>query len=478
MSENVDTNSSPSQSDPGRSAQEYLSRAAMACSQGDAVLGMHLYLTAFEEATRGARETNDAAAVEGLKKAWSLACKLKERSLAEYIFEKLEPYLSADEVEASAEQLQRLALDKLEEFGLSRSDLKEMTEAISQDFLNIGGANGVMMRLSKPASTRTTTVSPENAPELAMAFDQLDYSNAVGYSEAIKAMRHMGIGMEKDPAYVELVNMLNSRHGLHRPPAPDTLLFRASAREDAERFMTATMGELGLPALRMRMEEGSAGMPMLCVMAQNDNQPKLNAQHNAFEGPAVLVIEDIDRWGAPFPEEEESLAGYVLSRLSRGARDAISLIESAVENPDVYVLASCMTGTDIDLFFCDLLEPFTIIDIEYPTPGERAEIWMDIAHKHPSLRAIDRASLVRLSDGMPRYDMYAAAREAVEDAYRMSLELRRYVPVTPDMLFEKLASYLPLDTDEYSALEEAVLSSFRRELDCGTIDDLLKGAGE
>lgn len=480
MPESANANASTSQGDPERSAQEYLSRAAAACSQGDAVLGMHLYLTAFEEAARAAGDKNgasDPAVVEGLKEAWSLACELKERSLAEYIFEKLEPYLSSEEAEENAERLQRLELDKLEEFGLSSDDLREMTEAVAQEFRGQGGVNGVMMKFSKPAGSHTSTVSPENAPELAMAFESLDFATAVGFSNAIKTMRQMGVGMEKDPAYVELINMLNLRHGLSRPPAPETLLFRAPVREDAERLMTITMGELGLPALRMRMEEGIAGVPMLCVMAQNDNQPQLNAQHNAFDGPAVLVIEDIDRWGAPQQEEEDSLAGYMLARLSRGARDAISLIESAVESPEVHVLASCTAGTEIDPFFCDLLEPFTIVDIDYPTPSERLEIWMDIAHRYPSLRSVDRSTLVRLSEGLPRYDIYAAAREAVEEAYRISLEERRYVPVSPEMLFEKLAAFLPLDSKEYLALEKAVLANFRRELD-DELDDLLKGAGE
>lgn len=482
MSENTDTNSSPSQSDSSCSVQEYLRRAASACSQGNAVLGMHLYLTAFEQASRSERGTEtDADAVEGLKRAWSLACELKERSLAEYIFEKLEPFLSSDEVEASAEQLQRLALDKLEEFGLSRSDLKEMTDAISQEFSGVGG---VMMKFAKPSGSQrqradvtTTTLPAESAPNLALAFERVDYSQTVGYSEVIKTMRHLGIGAEKDPEYLEFVKLLNSRHGLSRPPAADTLLFRCPAREDANRFMTATMGELGLPGLRMCMEENVAGMPMLCVMSSSDNQPKLNSANTAFEGKGVLLIEDIDLWGAPFADAEDSLTGFMLAQLSRGARDAISLIRSAVENPDVHVLVSCATGGEIDPFFCDLLEPFTIVDIEYPTPAERLEIWMDIAHAHPSIRSIDRAALVRYSDGLPRFDIYMAAREAVEEAYRASLMTRSYVPVTADNLFEKLAAYQPLESKEYRALEEAVIRDFSRGLD-DDLNDFLRGAGE
>ena len=113
---------------------DYLCRAKDACERGDAVLGMHLYLTAFEKAVGAAGEPSPEA-IDALKKAWNLACDLKERSLAEYIFGKLDPYLSAGEsVECSA-RLQKLAIDKLEEFGLSKDELQDMAEMISKDLL-------------------------------------------------------------------------------------------------------------------------------------------------------------------------------------------------------------------------------------------------------------------------------------------------------------------------------------------------------
>ena len=83
---------------------DYLLRAKDACAQGDAVLGMHLYLTAFEKAA-GAAGDPSPEAVDALKKAWDLACDLKERSLAEYIFGKLDPFLSAGESSKCSERL-------------------------------------------------------------------------------------------------------------------------------------------------------------------------------------------------------------------------------------------------------------------------------------------------------------------------------------------------------------------------------------
>ena len=259
-------------------------------------------------------------------------------------------------------------------------------------------------------------------------------------------------------------------------PACDALLMRSPAREDANRFMTATVGELDLPVLRMRMEENMQGMPVLCVMAQADRQPKLNKAHNDFEEPGVLVIEDIDLWSAPVFDAPEDLGGLIMSTLSRGAREAVNLIRNSADNPDVFVLCTAAAGNDIDPFFFDLLGPLSAIEIDNPNDKERADIWMDIAREHPSIRGVDRDVLVKYSKGMPRYDMYMAAREAIEEAYKDSLMQRRYIPVTTDNLFDKLAAYQPLESAEYKALEQAVIDDFRRELD--QLDDLLKGEGQ
>lgn len=543
MFENADTNSSPSQNDEynNSSSADYLRRAAQACTAGDAVLGMHLYLAAFERGAHGSYAPDDEA-VDGLRQAWTLACRLKERSLAEYIFEKLEPFLAPDEIAACADQLQRLALDKLEEFGLTREDLEDMTDMISQDFLGMDvphlmkvehvtvpskleedGAESHTSRNAAPAladgsknppsaddlpsqeksktSKNDSGAAPAtNAPAghlaarthagqgagggtddadahaVVSSLERITYGDIVGYRDTVALMRDFGVGMQDDDQFQDLVSLLNARHGLDNMPAADAILFRSPAREDANRFMIATLGELGLPAIRMRMDENLQGMPVLCVMAQADSQPQLNTARNAFEGPGVLLLEDIDMWASPLSEPLDDLTGFVFASLSRAAREVISLIRSAIENPDVFVLASSSNEGEIDPFFYDLLEPLSVVDIDYPTSAERADIWMEIAREHPSLRSIGRTDLVRYSEGMPRYDLYMAAREAVEDAYKAGLVARRYVSVTKDNLFEKLAAYQPLDSAEYRALEEAIVGDFRRELE--HLDDLLKGTEE
>ncbi len=530
-------NNTPSQNgDLGSSVDEYLQRAAQAASQGNQTLALHLYLAAFERGQAASGEAPSEAAIGGLKRAWRLACSLKERSIAEYVFERMEPYLSSDEVAACAEQLQELALSKLEEFGLSRDELEDMTDMISQDIMGgdahvlrvehltapgssaskgeQGGENAENNAATADATDATAAPADKTAGKplasvaagnaageeksakktaasagtgsLAMpvaaqkqmlsTMEHLTYKELVGFDDAVHDMCMFGIGMQKDAEFQELVQQLNVRHGLDRMPACDALLLRAPAREDANRFMMATVGELDLPVLRMRMEENMQGMPVLCVMAQADNQPKLNNAHNAFEGPGVLVIEDIDLWSAPVFDAPEDIGGFIMSTLSRGAREAVNLIRSSAENPDVFVLCTAAAGNDIDPFFFDLLGPLSAVEIENPTEHERADIWMEIAREHPSMRGLNREELVKYSQGMPRYDIYMAAREAIEEAYKYSLLQRRYIPVTTDNLYDKLAAYQPLDSQEYKALEQAVVDDFRRELD--HLDDLLKGDGE
>lgn len=559
MHEDRDAGSSPSQNNEfDNSAAAYVRRAARACSSGDDELGLHLYLAAYEQGSR-ASGAPDPDAAHALRKAWVLAVRLKERSLAEYIFEKLEPLLDGDELSVCAEQLQRMALDKLEEFGLSREDLQEMTDIISQDFLGIDPVRlmkvehvtlpAKKLRAAAPAAAAEARAAegeaasadaaaaadpadvPEgsvDAPEAvaaeaqpqddgapaagARAFDgltpedkkalaqgaallagpaaggvedadahasvstleHLTYQDIPGFDRAVATMRDFGVGMQDDPQFKDLVSMLNARYGLDRMPVADSFLFRAPAREDAHRFMTATLGEIGLPAIRMRMEENLQGLPVLCVMAQADNHPKLSALRNSFEGPGVLLLEDLDLWISPEADPADDMGGFMMPSLSRGAREAIALIRSAVESPDVYVLASASDAAPIDGFFCDLLEPMTVVDIDYPDERERADIWLAIARDHPSLRSIDRARLVRLSAGMPRFDIHMAVREAIEEAYKASLVQRRYVPVSAENLYEKLAAYQPLDSEEYRALENAVVDDFRRGLD-DALEDLLKG---
>lgn len=517
-----------------RSASEYLKWANDANDAGNSTLSMHLYLAAFERLM----VEDGSASPEGLnalRKAWDLALQNKERALAEYIFEKMEGYLSADEIAQCAEDLQGLALDKLEEFGLSRSDLEQVSAALSQEFLgehpsffsldsSTLGLSSLTLSPQQTAPSDTEVNNPSNddlnhddsssedksditqlssfkkddsakhtselkprdlsgaAAMFAQAASSLEeptqdaevpagYDDLIGYDGVIRVMREIGIGIGDDPDFQNLVKLLNRRHGLNQAPAPDTILFRAPAREDANYFLMATLGELKLPAVRMHMEETIQGLPVLCVTAQADSPKRLSTLRENFQNGGVLILEDIDLWSSPLTETTEDMNGFFMMQMSRGAREAMNLIRGAVENPRVYVLASCSEESDINGFFLDLLEPVTVVPIDHPTDAEREDIWMDLMHRHPSLRAVALKDLVRFSASMPRFDIYMAAREAMEEAYKIGLMMRRYEPVTRENLLEKLAAYHPLDSALYRQLEDAIIAGFSQELE--SLDDLL-----
>lgn len=496
---------------------DFLKLAKDASDSGDAILSMHLYLAAFRKSAMASPEPNEDA-INGLKRAWSLACGSKERSMAEYIFELMEPFLSKDEVSACAEQLQSLAFDKLAEIGLSRGDLEEMAEAISEEIASdyegtpdglIGSMFTVMppspLRMATPvassdsassgrqarsgmdsdagkgaeAAKESSNVDPvDGALRDSFAFDPegFNYSNLAGYSKTVTAMRDLGVGVSSDPAQVELVNLLNTRHGLTAAPAPDSMLFRSDAREDANRFAMATVGEMGVPAVHMRMEESFQASPILCISTYNVEISSPSALKRAFASGGVLMLENIDLWESPVADPGDDGNPLLVMQMTRGAREAIGLIRSAVDNPDVTVLATASATGPIDEFFLELLEPLTFVDISLPDEQDRLDIWMDISRRHPSMRQIDKAALVKYSANMARFDIYMAAREAVEEAYKLGLACKRYMPIGNENIFDKLACYQPLESEEYSKLEDEVIAKFRRDIeDAG---DLLLGGDE
>ncbi len=454
--------------------ENYLARATAACEAGDARLGLHLYLAAFEQAAE-ASEVPSEDAIMGLKQAWRVACSTKERALAEYIFERLEPFLTNDEAEACATQLQGLAFDRLAEFGFSRDDLEQVSEALAEDVAGMMMVPGLgMAAAAVPAPAAEAGEGGPAAPAADGSVQPVDiftYDSIAGYGEAVAHMRSLGVGLAGNPEFDQFVSLLNARHGLDAAPASDCLMFCSDAREDASRFMMATVGELGLPAVRMRMEETFQGVPMLCVSAQASDPESLAALRRGFERGGVLVLEDVDLWGSPLADQADDMMGFLMAAMSRGAREAVGLIRQAVENPEVYVLASASSLEAVDPFFYDLLFPISCIDINLPTAVERDDIWMDIARQHPSMRSLNRDELVRLSANLPRYDIYMAVREAVEEAYKQGLVQRRYLPVSRENLFDKLAAYQPLDSAEYAELEKLVVSDFASGLD--SLDDLL-----
>ncbi len=454
---------------------DYLSAAQKACASGDEVLGMHLYLAAYEKATQDG-SADDPAAIESLREAWDLALSLKERSIAEYVFEKIGPYLAPIEIAEFSDALQELALDRLVQFGFSREDLEG---------LGIGDASDERADASsEPAEAEqvdTIVETPADAQEqvepeqLFSSKKREKYDDLAGYERTVALMRTFGIGERDDESFDELVQQLNAKHGLNRMPAPDTLLFCAAAREDANRFLAATEHELGLPVVRMSLEESFQGVPMLVISAEGiDFRSRQSFMRMGFSQPMTLVMEDVDLWQMPdFDFDDDKDIARAQAAATKSAREALASMRSAIQSPNVYVLATASDVRAIDPFFMELLDPMTIVDIDLPNDEERLSMWGKMVEDHPSLAGVAADDVVRLSAGLPRFDIAMAVREAIEEAYKFGLLARRYVPVSAQNLFEKLAAYQPLESNEYRELEQKVLDDFRGDLD--HLGDFLNG---
>lgn len=474
-------NSLPQPSPENDSTQLFLQQAQEARTKGNSQMAAHLYMAAFDAGVEEGQPTQ--AALSSIREAWHLACTAKDRSLAEHVFQKMEPYLSPVEVGECGKKLQDLAFSHLERLGLDREQLEDFAHALEGDFDQFpfpggmfGGPGyvGAAFPLPSPAMAETTTTELSAAEETDNASSPeveeapsgapLTFSSLVGYDDAIFAARNFGIGRQDEPEFAQLLQTLNERHGLTRPPALDSLVIRAEAREDASRFAQAVAGESGLPQIRMRLEESAQGYTVLSLAIQGVPKANPSKLGRVLEHGGVLVLEDLDLWEPPAVDSFEDLGGLIRASVGKGAREAMALIRQAVENPSVLVVATSCLDSSVDAFFVDLLTPFTVLDISLPTQAERADIWAEIAREHPSLRAIDRGQLVRLSKGMPRYDLYMAAREAIEEAYKMGMAQGEYVAVSADNLFDKLAAYQPLGSAEYLELEESVIAHFREGL--------------
>lgn len=569
------------------SSQAYLQRAASAVEEGDIVLGIHLYLAAYERALRENRIPSEAV-LEGMTKAWDLAIRAKQRSLAEYIFEKLEAFWTPEEMARHAQELQELAFDKLEEYGLDRSLVEDMADMVSQDLMDatddvlyrydgdvvdntalplkrsakngqpslkaendklneasVKGSisSGVEQKTANPSSQNNpsddpasvskekdpaalnsaaltsssseersggvhnednagvdkgaleieSAVIPSDSP-LAAAFAQLtnlatgaasketqeapqqqfNYRNLVGFDKAIASMAKLGVGRAKDPEFAQFLEMLNFRHGMPGMPGLGTLIFRSPAREDANCFMVATVGELGLPAVRMRLDRNAMGQVVLCVMASPNFKARLSGvSRSGFDSPTVVVLEDLDLWDLPFFDGSfDDVQSLLTIQLSRGAREALALVQAALTSPEATVLISASEPSEIDPFFWDLIGDHRFVGIDLPDEDERRKIWLSEQSQHPSMRGLNRGQLVDFSRGLSRFEIYAISNESVEEAYRESVAQNTFCAVETDKVLMRLSNFQPLESEEYKRMEDLAVDHFRKEL--ANIDDLLE----
>lgn len=293
------------------------------------------------------------------------------------------------------------------------------------------------------------------------------YDELVSYDNALMRMRDLGIGSNSRPAFLKLKEELKAVLGVDGLAQDRPFVFTGSDREDINRFVGATVAELGLPSIRMTLEENASmgSIPMLCVMASPDlNQSRFAMPASYY--PAVLVLEDFDLWaqvleGVFALDEAEIAAG---KSYSKQALETLGMIRFALKNPHTCVLISLESIDNLPEQILDMIESPEIINIENPTVHERHTLWQRIATEHPHFKSFNLSRLVRLTNGMSRSDIINASYEMVQDAYRKSLDAHHLVSFGEMDLIEKMAAYMPLESKEYQEVEDLIVQNFMTEL--------------
>ena len=451
--------------DTGIGFGAYLNLADHTAQSGRKTEAMMLYLTAYETASQAqiGKLPDNHPAVEGLHRAWSIACELEDRTIAEAVFGRLQEHMSPAESREYAGRLQELAIRKLKQLGLDAREMpmpdNDISRTVRDSIMEKLGGLGVDSADGDSALLPEIPSDENNGED-----DRLTFDDLVGFETAVMEMRRLGYGLSGDAEFNGFIERLNRHHGIDGLPSFETLLFRAPSREDAARMMFATAGELNEPVIRIRMDTNSQGSSVLCIMASPQIRNRFGFVFSESGERGIVILEDVDTWGLPLDDADENGAP-TQPHLSRGAQKAIALIRASVDNPNVVVMASASTRGRLEDYMIDLLSPLSPIDINMPTYAERTRLWTALVREHESLARLDVVKLVQVSANMSRFDIAMCARDAIEQAYRESILKREYIRVTEQNIYEKLATCQPLESREYQLLEDALVADFAHDLD-------------
>ena len=124
----------------------YLDAAGAATISGQPRLAIHLFRAAFEiESQHG--NIISPPVIEGLRKAWDLACAEGDRSIAESILGDLSAFNSDEQNKQATLRLQALALDQLEGMGITEHDIESLVGSIADDLTEPNGFSDILESL-------------------------------------------------------------------------------------------------------------------------------------------------------------------------------------------------------------------------------------------------------------------------------------------------------------------------------------------
>jgi hypothetical protein len=485
-----------------KSAGFYLDAADDALRQGQTRLAIHLYYAAFEVA-HGTDAQPSLRAIDGMRTAWRLALEQGDRSTAEAIFGDLMPYNTPEQTQDGIERLQALAVNQLEEIGLTRDGLEDMANSISQgtgeDQGNVladslravletigrdlglqdeaiedvsptkgttdNRQNGVIIKRSQPQ--KITSAGTPGTPHHATAAPHISYRELTGYEDSLRKMRDFGFVAAGDASFAEFVKQTSAFHGVEGIALMDTLGFYGPSREDTAFFAMATAGEIGFPVLSMVVDLDESGNGSIKISGPIKRSFFGPPEFTELPSPCTLVIQNIDYLQMMFNNEREARHnGYQMAPHGRSMQaEVMAHLHALLHRSEVYVITTTATEDSLGGQLNSLLAPIQWIEINGPTRDERYDVLKWFALGHPSCAGLDFGRLAELSDGISRFDLVSAGHQAVEEAYRESLHSNRRRPVSMGDMLVQFSTLVDHETEQYMRIEDAVVQQFTSTLE-------------
>ncbi|MDR3315033.1 MAG: hypothetical protein LBS98_00900 [Coriobacteriales bacterium] len=506
-----------------RSAAFYLDAAYDAFALGQSRLAVHLFCAAFEvELRQGSVISTDI--VEGLRKAWELACETGDRATAETLFHDLLPYNSEEQTEQGMLRLHGLAVEQLEGLGLTAHDLEGVAKAIANEIDSMEGDR--LAESLKDALERLGAIAPESNDASAQGATQaiqklprfdlvgpleglgsgehmlpngqagavlagagtwlerrkkreeqertqernLNYQNLAGFDRTLALMKGYGFDSQESSSFRAFVEQTAALHGVYSLALMENFLFCGPSRDDNALFAHATASEIGWPVLHIQVE----------LEADGNGSIKLSGpfKRGFFGGPpdlmelvtpCTVIIENLDQLQEMFTQEmKASFQPEVRGRQQHGRSmqaEISGYLRALMKKEGVFLIATAQKADTIKEPLTSILGALQRIGIELPDEAERRDVWMTFAAEHTSCAELDVDVLAKLSEGMTRREIVVVGITAVETAYRVSLKKRHYQKVSLGTMLSQLALHLEKDSAVYRQLEDTAVAQLLEEIE-------------
>ena len=417
-----------------------------------------------------------------LKSAWQIAFDNDSLGLCDYIYSELmEPYknqidtydeMAKDMAERVCEGVRSQGISDLKQFaqllGPESGDAPALDEVIasvlSKSDENVPSNHG---KDKKHNGSNTSTSRSEKEQK---AYDEFlaqipSYQEIHGFGEPIGAMKKLGFKVADNSEDANFINKLNAYHGISGPKMTSNYLFRSDLRDDTRMFMLSTFKEVGHKAVRFFVEHDISGNFEL-KMNVSSIKPSgpVNLAEILFEDSGVLILEDIDMWSHLLDAPFSSTPNPLQIHRARNITEVLNLIERALNDPDIFVLASASADCSNFLVVEDLEIFFEIVDISCPTQAEKADLFDWLISQYPSLAQINVEKLTSLESTLSRCEIRNIAGDIVDDAYKYSFANKRVQKITTNDFLMKFSGVFIPESDEFKSISAEVVEDFMGDI--------------